>query len=436
MLKNFLPLIVVLIGVGYILQEDIAEDTITKGDSISVKVLKEEPKEKDIEEIKVVNISRDKINPNEIIHYEIKSLFEKANSLTTPESYKEALGIYNQIIEKLKDKKEVSLLKSFAGAYFFKAYLFKNYFQESRDAIEAYDVVIKRFGTSEDEELLTLYYNAQILKSDLLEDSESIEIYDEIINKFKDSDSIQLLTKFASAQFSKSHLLGGEDKIDVYNEIIDRFRDSDDKKLLKELSTAQFSKAYLLHDFFENREEAIDIYDEIVYKFQDYDDNSFKQEVTDALFAKSFLLMGEDNQESMQIFDKIIERCQSCEEGIPTRDFEYSVINNMELALIMNDDDTRYRELANEYLSGLDDTKPQLEMFTILREAQELNQDEAMKRWGEEHKNFQFENWSFEELKKWNNQMEDSERRDRIKRYLDEFIKHNNSISSMVTYDT
>ncbi|NEW59773.1 hypothetical protein GSY74_00615, partial [Sulfurovum sp. bin170] len=160
-----------------------------------------------------------------------------------------------------------------------------------------------------------------------------------------------------------------------------------------------------------------------------YEDDIFQKEITDALFLKSFLLMGDYSQESMEIFDEIIDRCKVAEDGTVPRNFEYSVINNIELALITNDDDTKYRDLADTYLYDLEDTRPQLEMLTILKNAQELNQDEAMQRWREEYKDYYFKNWSFEELKKWNSRMEDADRRDRISRYLNDFIKHNNTTS-------
>jgi len=431
MLKIFLPLTVitlsVLIGINSCSLDNSSKETNKKELTKSTKIITEEeiPYQDSLdEEIEPITAPKEKIVQKNTIYSEIESLLEKADELTTPKNYKKALIIYDEIIKKLENRNEVELLKNLSSAYFFKAYIFKNYLQNEERAIESYNKVIEKFENSKKEELLTLYYNAQILKAYLLGSNESIDIYDEIINKFKNFKSTNLLKKFASAQFAKSHLLKNEDKIEIYDEIIDRFKNSTDKELLKELSTAQFAKAYLVNDCFQNRQDAIDVYDEIIERFKPYEKDGFRQEVTDALFAKSFLLMGDYNQESMEIFDEIIDRCKSCQEGAITQDFEYSVINNIELALITNCDDTKYRDLAKEHLSQLEDTEPQLEMLAILRNAQDLNQDEAMQKWKNQYKDFHFENWSFEELKKWNNRMEDSEQRKRIKSYLDEFISH------------
>ena len=66
-------------------------------------------------------------------------------------------------------------------------------------------------------------------------------------------------------------------------------------------------------------------------------------------------------------------------------------------------------------------------MLNILREAQVGNQDNALRVWQEENRNYQFSNWSFDELQKWNQQMEEGEAKTRIKNYLNEFIKHNSN---------
>ncbi|SFV67365.1 hypothetical protein MNB_SV-12-518 [hydrothermal vent metagenome] len=431
MLKIFLSLIAItlfiVIGIDSISLENNPKEIKPKETTLYIEPIKEKPVE--IASLYENKNSDKKEYKDNSIYDEIKSLFEKADSLTNPNNYRDALEIYNKIIDMSQNRDDTTLLKSFAKAYFSKAYIFTNYSQSKDEAIVAYDSVIEKFVDSKDEKLLLLYYHAQIQKSHLLEKNESIKIYDEIIDKFKNSDSTELLKKFASAQFAKSYLLSGEESIDIYDEIINRFKHSDDKKLLKELSTAQFAKAYLLNDCLENKMEAIEVYDEIIERFSSYEGDLFQKEITDALFFKSFLLMGDYRQESMEIFDEIIDRCKVAEDGTVPRNFEYSVINNIELALITNDDDTKYRDLANKYLSHLEDTRPQLEMLTILRNAQELNQDKAIQRWKDEYKDYHFENWSFEELKKWNNQMEDKKERDRIRGYLNDFIKHSNTTS-------
>jgi hypothetical protein len=363
---------------------------------------------------------------------EISTFFDKANILVIDGKYQKAINIYNMIIEKLKNKDKISFIKSFTKAHFFKAYLYRNYLDDNYEAIKDYNAIIERCKDSSNVELLKLYYNAQTLKAYLLDKDEAMDIYDEIIDKFRNSDNVELLKKFVSAQYSKTYISSPKEKLDIYDDIIQRFKKSTNKELLKELAYAQFSKARLLSEYFKNSSDAIDVYDEIISHFEQFEDDESKQIVADALFDKSYALMRDDGEESMNILDDLIDRYKNSKDKGLSKNIEYSIINNIELALVTNNDDRDYRELASKYLSDTADTKPQLDMLEILKNAQDTDQDEELKRWEEENKDYIFENWSFEELKRWNRSMEDGEAKDRIKKYLDEFIKHDeNSIINL-----
>jgi len=365
---------------------------------------------------------------------EIKLLFEKANNFALHNNYQDAIKVYNSIIKKLENSKDNKLLKEFSKAHFLKAYIYRNYINDNDEAIKDYNAVIDKFRNSNIISLLKEYYNAQILKAYLLDNDDALDVYNEIINKFEDSDNVELLKKFISAQYSKSYLSNADDNLDIYDEIINKFKNSTNKELLKELATAEFSKARLLNEVFENRSDAIDVYDDIINQFEAYDGNKFKQIVADALFAKSYLLMKDNGEESMEILDELIDRYKNSKDEDLAKNFEYSIINNIELALITNNDDSDYIELANKYLSDKAETKPQLAMYDILKNAQDENQDEAMKEWEKKYKNYRFENWSFEELQRWNRSIEDDEAKKRIKRYLDQFIKHDAMLNPKILY--
>ena len=300
------------------------------------------------------------------------------------------------------------------------------------NSIKKTSTIIKIDKSKEDNETetLKLYAKAQFHKANNTERDEAIEIYDEIINKISTSSDVELLKIYALAQFNKAYLTSGEESIEIFNQIIERFKDENDKELLHEFYKAQISKAYVLEGYMQQGDEAIEVYDAIIKKFSSYDEKEYKDIVDNAMFSKSFLLMGDRDDEAMEIYDNIInnyERLnQSSKNNLPIPlKVEYSIINNIELALITNNSDSQYRELANRYLSDRKDTKPQLDMLEILREAQVSNQDDAINAWQEENRDYQFSNWSFTELRQWNNQMEDGEIKTRIKTYLNEFAKHN-----------
>jgi hypothetical protein len=400
------------------------KEIISDGDSIKIledsSEFEDESEEEDCETIDKSKTLLSKTT----LKGDIQLLFKEADSFTNEENYQEALKKYNEIIKRLKDTTDIRLLEDFAGANFYKAYIYINYIHDNNKAIEAYNMVADRFRDSNNGILLKLYFNAQKNKIPLLDRDEAIYIYDEIIDKFKDSSDIELLKKFSLAQNAKAYLLEGNEKIEIYDEIIDKFKDSKNRELLKELINAEFSKASLV-----SNREALEVYDEIIDKFENHNDTLFEQQVADALFYKSYLLMSEDREESMEMLDKIIDKYKDKKDKGSSKNFEYAVINNIELSLVTNSDSSRYVDLANEYLLDIPDTKPQMEMLEILHNAQYAEQDEALAIWKKKYKDYQFENWSFDTLKDWNEKMEDKVEKARIKTYLNEFIKHNEGVN-------
>jgi tetratricopeptide (TPR) repeat protein len=349
---------------------------------------------------------------------DVQLLFKEADSFTNEENYKDAIKKYNEIVNILKDTTDIKLLKDFTRASFLKAYIYRNYLKDDIEAIKAYDEVIIRFKDSENVELLTLYFNAQNNKVSLVDKDEAIYVYDEIIENFKNSTDREILKKYALAQNAKAYILEGEEKIEVYDEIIDKFKDTTDKELTEELMNAEFAKAYQLPN-----EEALEVYDDIIDRFDSSYDSELQDRVADALFYKSYLL--DSSEESMEILNRIIDKYKDRDDKGSSKNFEYAVINNIELALVTNSDDDEYRELANQYLLDSPDTKPQIEMLDILKNAQDIDQDKEMEEWNERYKNYQFENWSFDTLKEWNEQMEDNQERERIEIYINQFAQHN-----------
>ncbi|KIM06340.1 MAG: hypothetical protein KU29_08715 [Sulfurovum sp. FS06-10] len=67
-------------------------------------------------------------------------------------------------------------------------------------------------------------------------------------------------------------------------------------------------------------------------------------------------------------------------------------------------------------------------MLDILKNAQNSNQDTALENWKNEHKEYQFSNWSFSQLETWANQTTDEATKNRLNTYINEFRNHNNSV--------
>ena len=405
---------------------EIRKEKIKKPDerfTTHTSIIEKKIEEKEILEVKKVNI-----------HAKLKKIIEKAKRET---DLKKAIEYYNTVIEQSKNSQDVEVLKLFAMAYFNKISIYKSSIKDNlSDIISSYDSIIQKFENRQEIKLLKLYAKAQFNKAYFSERDKTLNIYDTVINKFSKSSDIELLKIYTNAQFYKSYLTTGTDTLDIFNQVIESLKNTNDRNLLIKLYKAQQNKIYILEQGEDNNEEAIEVYDEIIKKFSSHQGEEYQAIVDNAFFQKSFLLMGENDEESMEIYDKIIKDYEVeniSNTPVPLK-VAYSILNNIELSLITNNDDTNYRELAQKYLSDKKDTKPQLDMLEILRDAQVSNQDKALKVWQEENREYSFTNWSFSELKKWNEQMEEGEQKSRIKSYITEFIKYNNNSRDNYTH--
>ena len=261
----------------------------------------------------------------------------------------------------------------------------------------------------------TLFRNSQ--------DAQAIELYQKIIKKTQNSHDIKLLEQFTEACMQMAFLYQiypNSDKemaIEAYSKVIDKFKDSKNSKLLEYYITATVQQAYLF-----DKDERADIYDALIEKFENTNDIKLQKRVEELLINKSFELMGKEDEEAMDILDKIINKYENREEkeNLP-ESVDLAILNNLELSIITANDDEKYVELANKYLSKSPETKPIIEMLEIIKNSQYLEQDEAFNQWLQDNKKYHFEDWSFEEMKRWVNNMDDPETKKRVKKYLDAF---------------
>lgn len=359
----------------------------------------------------------------------IASLMQAALLAKSNQEFTKSIDLYNQIIALLEKSYAPEELKLYAEVHFLKASILEFNIGDKEAAIKTYENLIEKLDGFNTLDLIQLSTKAQLYEASMLEHERSLSVYDAIIERFKNSDNPALLKNYAAAQFAKSYTLKNGEAIAIYNELIQKLSNYDNNELRQQLYQAQTNKAYILEHALENKKAAIKVYDEIIEQFSQYDDPEYSEKVESALFSKSFLLMDEHQEtEAMEIFDGIIDNYQENGDGENNKNFEYAIVNNIELALILGNDDNRYQELAHTYLSTSAEAQPQIEMLEILKNAQEINQDEALETWKNQYQDFYFQNWSFDQLETWNNAMEESETQARVKKYLNVFENHNNYV--------
>ncbi len=253
-------------------------------------------------------------------------------------------------------------------------------------------------------------------------DTEAILLYEKIIAKSKNSTDIKILKLFAKACFQKAtvHYIYPtydiDSAIESYELIINNFQNKYNKELLIRYMKAKVQQAKLT-----SKDELVVAYDELIEKFQKDKEQRFEKEIEEMLFAKSFALMGINDEEAIEVLDSIIAKYKD-KDKIPDT-VKYSILNNIELSIITANDSEKYVDLANQYMSDSPDTKPLLDMLNIIKNAQDLEQGQALEEWNNEHNKYNFPDWDFSELRKWVNKMETPESQKRIREYLDLFEK-------------
>ncbi len=256
------------------------------------------------------------------------------------------------------------------------------------------------------------------------EDSEAFELYNRVIKKTQNSNDPKILKIFADALFRRATLNNiypnndPESAIEDYGRVIDKFKNSDNVELLKLYIQARLKQARL-----QSKDDLLNTYDELIKRFSKDKEQRFDKEVEELEFAQSFALMDEDKEKAMEVLDNMIAKYQERGETKLSQTIEYSILNGVELSIITDNDDEKYVKLANKYLSKNSDTAPILDMLKIMKDAQDLDQKEAIDKWMSEHKDYHFPDWDFSDLSEWAEKMENPEGKKRIKEYLDIFLK-------------
>jgi len=303
----------------------------------------------------------------------------------------------------------------------------KKMFEESSDKLTMMPIETNVSCKKHQEENLTSEIKKLLEEAHLLfrdsKDAQALELYKRIIQKTQNSTNLKIIEQFTEACMQMAFLYqiypnsDTEMAIDTYSILINKFENSKNSKLLEYYITAKIQQAYLF-----DKEERAEVYDELINKFENSNDKKLQKRVEELLINKSFELMGKEDEEAMDILDKLINKYEKKneKEKLPEA-IEMAILNNLELSIITSNDDEKYVDLANKYLSDSPHSKPLVEMLEIIKNAQYLEQENAVNQWKEEYENYYFDDWSFEEMKRWMNTIEDKETQKRVKKYINEF---------------
>jgi tetratricopeptide (TPR) repeat protein len=187
---------------------------------------------------------------------------------------------------------------------------------QPRDAITAYDELVKRYDESpqpaEQEYVAWGIFNKGVAFGTLGESEAALAAYDEDWKRFGESGDAKLKEPLGRALLNKAGLLGiakaHEAALALYEQTIERESGASESALLEQVAHAQFGKGYSLESLGRS-EEAIAEYDKLASQYAGSTDLIFQRWAARALFNKAGVLkqLGKI-QETVNICDEMIQR--------------------------------------------------------------------------------------------------------------------------------
>lgn len=227
MLKPLLFILFIVIISSLVLNFDLFSDSIATPKTV----------EKSISNINVKTpIKKTIISENNLtvtqednLSKELQALLNQADTLFIESKDAQALLLYEKIIKKSKNSKDIKVLQIFTLACFHKAQLHYIYPSSEIDlAIESYELVIKKFKNQQNKELLLAYMQAKTQQARLISREEMIVAIDEVIEKFRKDKEQRFDKEIEELLFEKSFALMGiddDEAMEALDSIIEKYDD-------------------------------------------------------------------------------------------------------------------------------------------------------------------------------------------------------------------
>ena len=249
-----------------------------------------------------------------------RELFETTAASDVQNRTKDAVEACDEVVGRFGDSENCAVLKWVARALENKGAALRA-LNRPQDALEASNEVIRRFGESETLPLLEPAAKALVNKgvalSKLDRPQDALAVYDEVVSRFAESESAALLEPVAKALVNKAGTLGKlnrpREALTVCDVVIRRFGKSETPALLEPVASALANKSAALSAL--NRpQEALTVCDEVIRRFGESETAAVLEAIANTLLHKAAAL-GRLNrpQEALAVCDEAVRRFGECE---------------------------------------------------------------------------------------------------------------------------
>ena len=281
------------------------------------------------------------INTNEdteltVVHV----LLEKGITLIKNFKVEDALVIFNEIVRRFGENKEMGIREHVALSLFIKMAAQCALIQY-KDALVTSDEIINRFRNYESNFFTHVTLFTLVIKINLLlqldRPEDILVIYNEVTHRFEKNPSSDFYVSIASSLIAKGRALVGMKRFEeasfAYDEVVCRFGEDQSLALSEKVMIALVNKGIILN-MLNRPEETLDTCDEVIHRFETNQASVHKEIAKAAFFIKgSALRMLDRPDEILDMLNKSMRRFGKFESSEFDELAEYAFIRKAELNL-------------------------------------------------------------------------------------------------------
>ena len=262
------------------------------------------------------------------------ALVNKGFTLGTLGRSEEAIAVYNDVVSRFADAKELALRKQVASALVNKGFRLGT-LNRNEEEIATYDDVVRRFADAKEpalrEQVAMALVNKGFRLGILGKSEEAIAVYNDVVSRFADAKELALRKQVAMALVNKGITLGtlgrSEEEIAVYDDVVRRFADAKEPALRERVAKALVNKGFRLGTLGKS-EEAIAVYDDVVSRFADAKEPALREQVASALVNKGFTLgtLGR-SEEAIAVYNDVVSRFADAKEPVLRERVAIALVN-------------------------------------------------------------------------------------------------------------
>ena len=300
----------------------------------------------------------------------------------------------------------------------------------TNDELATYDKLIQRFEQSQSKIILELVtkalFNKGVALTKIGKSNDSIDIYNQIIDNFKGIESEIIQEGRAKAYLNKGFTVGEldhkEEEITVYDKLFQEFQNSQNILIQEQIAISLVNKGINLRER-NLKKEATTVFEEMIHAYKSIQNNDIQIQRAKALMSLGGTLgLLNQNQDAIEVYNKLITEYKDYPNNEIQEKRAQAYINRFEMQLIMNQ---KLEEIQDEniklHINEDREKKLQFLMLQTIKYTLEIDQFDQIKQLKENFSDVNLNEWSWEELDKWADTIEDIKIKSRVIATIEQF---------------